>query len=99
MASFEGEMKPRERVEIALNHEIPDRCPMQVSFTPEFADRLYKEIKSFSSTIACSLFSPVKNTINRENRAIVFLKSIDLGRNCLNSSTLGTFHYGRSTYP
>jgi uroporphyrinogen decarboxylase len=38
-------MKPRERVEIALNHEIPDRCPMQVSFTPEFADRLYKDMK------------------------------------------------------
>jgi uroporphyrinogen decarboxylase len=33
-------MKPRERVEIALNHERPDRCPMQISFTPEFADRL-----------------------------------------------------------
>ena len=29
-------MKPRERVEIALNHEQADRCPMQVSFTPEF---------------------------------------------------------------
>jgi uroporphyrinogen decarboxylase len=33
-------MKPRERVESALNHEEPDRCPMQISFTPEFADRL-----------------------------------------------------------
>jgi uroporphyrinogen decarboxylase len=33
-------MKPRERVESALNHERPDRCPMQISFTPEFADRL-----------------------------------------------------------
>jgi len=33
-------MKPRERVEIALNHEEPDRCPMQISFTPEFAKRL-----------------------------------------------------------
>lgn len=33
-------MKPRARVEMALNHERPDRCPMQVSFTPEFADRL-----------------------------------------------------------
>ena len=33
-------MKPRERVECALNHEVPDRCPMQISFTPEFADRL-----------------------------------------------------------
>ena len=38
-------MKPRERVEIALNHEIPDRCPMQISFTPEFADRLYKDMQ------------------------------------------------------
>jgi len=25
---------------MALNHEEPDRCPLQVSFTPEFADRL-----------------------------------------------------------
>jgi uroporphyrinogen decarboxylase len=33
-------MRPRERVEMALNHEVPDRCPMQISFTPEFADRL-----------------------------------------------------------
>ncbi len=37
-------MKPRERVIMALNHQIPDRCPMQVSFTPEFANRLKKEI-------------------------------------------------------
>ena len=38
-------MKPRERVEITLNHEIPDRCPMQISFTPEFADRLRKDLE------------------------------------------------------
>jgi uroporphyrinogen decarboxylase len=37
-------MKPRERVEMALNHEIPDRCPMQISFTPEFAGRLGKDM-------------------------------------------------------
>ncbi|MHC1772853.1 MAG: uroporphyrinogen decarboxylase family protein [Flexilinea sp.] len=36
-------MKPRERVIAALNHEKPDRCPMQVSFTPEFANRLKNE--------------------------------------------------------
>lgn len=33
-------MKHRERVLAVLNHEQPDRCPMQVSFTPEFAARL-----------------------------------------------------------
>jgi len=33
-------MKPRDRILTALHHEAPDRCPMQVSFTPEFADRL-----------------------------------------------------------
>jgi len=33
-------MNHRERVQAALNHEAPDRCPMQVSFTPEFAERL-----------------------------------------------------------
>jgi uroporphyrinogen decarboxylase len=37
-------MKPRERVEMALNFERPDRCPMQISFTPEFADRLRADI-------------------------------------------------------
>lgn len=30
----------RERVQLALDHQIPDRCPMQISFTPEFAARL-----------------------------------------------------------
>lgn len=38
-------MKHRERVMMALNHEEPDRCPMQVSFTPEFAARLRKEMQ------------------------------------------------------
>jgi len=37
-------MKPRDRVLMVLNHETPDRCPMQVSFTPEFAARLEKDI-------------------------------------------------------
>jgi uroporphyrinogen decarboxylase len=37
-------MKHRDRVLAALNHEIPDRCPMQISFTPEFAARLSKEL-------------------------------------------------------
>jgi len=37
-------MKHRERVETALNHEKPDRCPLQVSFTPEFASRLRREL-------------------------------------------------------
>lgn len=33
-------MNHRERVLTALHHEQPDRCPMQISFTPEFAARL-----------------------------------------------------------
>ena len=37
-------MKHRERVSMALNHEAPDRCPMQISFTPEFADRLRNDL-------------------------------------------------------
>jgi uroporphyrinogen decarboxylase len=37
-------MKHRDRVLTALNHEQPDRCPMQVGFTPEFAQRLRKEL-------------------------------------------------------
>jgi uroporphyrinogen decarboxylase len=39
-------MKHRERIQMALSHEEPDRCPMQVSFTPEFADRLRAEIQA-----------------------------------------------------
>ncbi|MEZ4771086.1 MAG: uroporphyrinogen decarboxylase family protein [Caldilineales bacterium] len=37
-------MKHRDRVQTALNHEKPDRCPMQVSFTPEFAARLRQQL-------------------------------------------------------
>jgi uroporphyrinogen decarboxylase len=42
-------MKHRDRVIAALNHELPDRCPMQVSCTPEFATRL-TEALAFHST-------------------------------------------------
>jgi uroporphyrinogen decarboxylase len=38
------QMKHRERVAMALRHETPDRCPMQVTFTPEFADRLKADL-------------------------------------------------------
>jgi len=38
-------MLPRERIQTALNHEQPDRCPMQISFTPEFAERLKADIQ------------------------------------------------------
>jgi len=38
-------MKSRERVLMALNGEEPDRCPMQISFTPEFASRLSKDMQ------------------------------------------------------
>ena len=37
-------MKHRDRVQIALSRERPDRCPMQISFTPEFASRLRREL-------------------------------------------------------
>ena len=36
---------PRDRVLTALSREQPDRCPMQVSFTPEFARRLRSELE------------------------------------------------------
>ncbi|HEX7588764.1 MAG TPA: uroporphyrinogen decarboxylase family protein [Anaerolineae bacterium] len=38
-------MKHRDRVLTALNHETPDRCPMQISFTPEFAERLTADMQ------------------------------------------------------
>jgi len=44
MITPELSMKHRERVLAALSHERPDRCPMQVSFTPEFADRLRADL-------------------------------------------------------
>jgi len=37
-------MNHRERVIAALEHRTPDRCPMQISFTPEFAVRLCAEL-------------------------------------------------------
>lgn len=38
-------MNHRERVLTALSHKEPDRCPMQISFTPEFADRLKADMR------------------------------------------------------
>jgi uroporphyrinogen decarboxylase len=38
-------MKHRDRVMMALDHQAPDRCPMQVSFTPEFAARLEADLQ------------------------------------------------------
>ena len=38
-------MKHRDRVKTALDHQAPDRCPMQVSFTPEFAARLEADLQ------------------------------------------------------
>jgi len=37
-------MNHRERVQMALNHQNPDRCPMHISFTPEFQKRLEKAL-------------------------------------------------------
>jgi uroporphyrinogen decarboxylase len=37
-------MMHRERVEITLNHKVADRLPMQISFSPEFARRLWADI-------------------------------------------------------
>ncbi len=38
-------MNHRDRVMTALDHAEPDRCPMQISFTPEFAARLEADLK------------------------------------------------------
>ena len=38
-------MNHRERIISALNHQTPDRCPMQISFTPEFAARLEADMR------------------------------------------------------
>lgn len=38
-------MTHRERVQMAMEHQRPDRCPLQVSFTPEFAERLRQDMR------------------------------------------------------
>jgi uroporphyrinogen decarboxylase len=38
-------MKHRDRVLAALNHIEPDRCPMQISFTPELAARVEADLE------------------------------------------------------
>jgi uroporphyrinogen decarboxylase len=42
---MESVVKARKRVEIVLNHELADRCPMQISFTPEFVNRLREDME------------------------------------------------------
>ena len=44
-------MKHRDRVLTALHHEAPDRCPLQVSFTPEFAERLRSDLQIESDAL------------------------------------------------
>lgn len=44
-------MKPRERVQMALQREKPDRCPMQISFTPEFAQRLRADLHQTGTAV------------------------------------------------
>ncbi len=39
-------MRHRDRVLAALHHEALDRCPMQISFTPEFAERLRADLEA-----------------------------------------------------
>lgn len=43
-------MTSRDRVLIALNHEEPDRVPIQVDFTPEIAEKLSKYFKIENTT-------------------------------------------------
>jgi uroporphyrinogen decarboxylase len=42
-------LTPRERIQAALAHERPDRCPFQASFTPEFARRLRADLEARGS--------------------------------------------------
>ena len=44
-------MRPRDRVLTALHHEKPDRCPMQISFTLEFAVRLREELRTTGKSV------------------------------------------------
>ncbi len=51
-------MTHRERVLTALHHERPDRCPLQISFTPEFAARLRPVVGAGDSSQASPLHNP-----------------------------------------
>jgi uroporphyrinogen decarboxylase len=51
-------MTHRERVLTALHHERPDRCPLQISFTPEFAARLRPVVGAGGGSQASSLHNP-----------------------------------------
>jgi hypothetical protein len=53
-------MKHRDRVLTALEHGIPDRCPMQISYTPEFAARLEKAM-NLGPTHSVQLETPMEN--------------------------------------
>ena len=44
-------MKPRERVRMSLDRQKPDRCPMQISFTPEFAQRLRADMHQTGQSV------------------------------------------------
>ncbi len=44
-------MKPRDRVLTALHHQKPDRCPVQISFTPEFAARLRADLHQTGKSV------------------------------------------------
>jgi uroporphyrinogen decarboxylase len=48
-------LKHRDRVLAALSHEAPDRCPMQISFTPEFADRLRADLRAVAEAAGAGL--------------------------------------------
>lgn len=52
-------MKHRDRVRVALDHQRPDRCPMQISFTPEFAARLQADMARGEKTL--NLSRPIHN--------------------------------------
>ena len=50
-------MKSRERVQIALDHQEPDRCPFFTGYTPEFGSRLRADLES-KGVISPGDFSP-----------------------------------------
>ncbi len=60
-------MKHRDRVVAALEHREADRCPMQVSFTPEFAERLHAGLQGRAASapgtgLGARLVSPFDGT-------------------------------------
>jgi uroporphyrinogen decarboxylase len=74
-------MKHRDRVAAALSHKEPDRCPMQFSFTPEFANRLVADMRMVDRVL-----NPVRKEHNPHGGGNTYELERALGEDMLQTS-------------